>query len=94
MNTQCQKIAPVFLGPTEIGEVWSSAMGEQAQAAFLEEFDVESDIEDDSEATYSNSGGESEYKHNDEVFAEPVICKLSFLFTFVVASKISCKKTQ
>jgi len=42
-------------------------MGEQAQAAFLEEFDVESDIEDDSEATYSNSGGESEYEHDDDV---------------------------
>ena len=59
MNTQCPKI--VFPGPAENGEVRSSAMGEQAQAAFLEEFDLESDIEDDSEATDSNSGGESEY---------------------------------
>ena len=42
-------------------------MGEQAQAAFLGEFDVESDIEDDSEATDSNSGGESKYEHNDDV---------------------------
>ena len=61
------KIAPAFPGPAENREVWSSAMGEQAQAAFLEEFDVESDIEDDSEATDSNSGGESEYEHNDDV---------------------------
>ena len=42
-------------------------MGEQAQAAFLEEFDVESEIEDDSEATDFNSGGESEYEHDDVV---------------------------
>ena len=42
-------------------------MGEQAQAAFLEEFDVESEIEDDSEATDFNSGGESEYEHDDDV---------------------------
>ena len=67
MNTQCPKIAPVFPGPAENGEVWSSAMGEQAQAAFLEEFDVESEIEDDSEATDFNSGGESEYEHDDDV---------------------------
>ena len=29
-----------------------------------------------------------------EIFSEPVICKATFLFTFVVASKISSKKTQ
>ena len=45
-------------------------MGEQAQAAFLEEFDVESDIEDDSEATDANSGGESEYEHDVVQFTD------------------------
>ena len=42
-------------------------MGEPSQAAFLEGFDVESEIEDDLEATDSNSGGDSEYEHNDDV---------------------------